>query len=162
MSPKKTKTTKATAKPATKAKSVAVRPVAPSHSPGLERTDLRRMVLELAVQVAPTDIEYALANGPQILKRAAHSGSHLSVAPIQLAIDCLQDYLDGNCPQIPLHTISLLTAALQYLGDQIDLVPDFLPHLGDLDDAAVFAVAMSMARPGVLRYCAATNRRLGR
>lgn len=145
-----------TARPAARKKKTRTTP----RDDVFDRSDLRRMVLELAVQVAPTDIDYALANGPQILRRADQPGSHLNPAQIKLAIALLTDYRDGECDQVPLHAITLVAAALQYLGDQIDLVPDFLPKVGDLDDAAVFAVAMSMARPGVLRYCAASGRRL--
>lgn len=126
----------------------------------LDRHDLQRLILELAVQVAPADVEFALTGRERILERAHAIGSHLAAGQIELVFDCLTDHTQGRCPQIPLHTISVLGAALLYFLDEIDLIPDFIPRLGDLDDAAVFAVALSLAHAGLERYCNATGRSL--
>lgn len=126
----------------------------------LDRHDLQRILLEQVVQVAPADIEFAVKESPKILQRARSAGSHLIPEQIELALACINDHLDGTCPQIPLYTIAVLASGLLYLLDEMDLIPDFLPGVGDLDDAAVFSVAMSLARPGLIRYCDATDRAL--
>jgi uncharacterized membrane protein YkvA (DUF1232 family) len=47
----------------------------------------------------------------------------------------------------------MLTAGLAYLVDELDLIPDFLPGIGTLDDALVMAMACRLAEDGLRRYC---------
>ena len=86
---------------------------------------------------------------------AALTSPHLALLCEQLnvALDCLHDHVAGACPQIPYHTISLLAAAVYYFTDSLDVIPDFLPRIGRLDDAVVMAMAFRLADPGVRRYC---------
>jgi uncharacterized membrane protein YkvA (DUF1232 family) len=74
-----------------------------------------------------------------------------------LALDCLRDHVEGECPQIPYYTIALMAAGVTYFGDELDVVPDFLPG-GTLDDATVMALACELAYEGLERYCTATGR----
>ena len=55
-------------------------------------------------------------------------------------------------PQIPYHTIAVLTVALFYLIEEIDLIPDFIPSIGSADDALVLTLACDIAAPGLERY----------
>ena len=73
---------------------------------------------------------------------------------LSVALDCLRDHVDGACPQIPYYTISLLAAAVSYFADELDVIPDFLPRVGHLDDAVVMAMAYELGRDGLRRYCA--------
>lgn len=51
--------------------------------------------------------------------------------------------------RVPRRRKLLLAAAVAYLACPIDLVPDFIPVAGQLDDAAVLALALR----AVLRSC---------
>ncbi len=128
-------------------------------SPILERQDIHRILSELSRTVAPADLENLMVNEKAMRERAIELQGELPLLARQLdlALDCLRDHLEGDCPQIPYHTISLLTAAVTYFSDEIDLVPDFLPH-GSIDDAMVMAMACNIAAEGLHRYCTATGR----
>jgi uncharacterized membrane protein YkvA (DUF1232 family) len=129
----------------------------------LEASDLRTIVLESADQLAPGDLETLMANEARVRRRAtkiAASSLPLFRAQLDLAIDCLRDHFEGRCPQIPYRTISIITAAVLYFTDDHDIIPDFLPHMGRLDDAAIMAMAFKLAQPGLERYCAFTGREL--
>ena len=52
-------------------------------------------------------------------------------------------------PRVPRRRKLVLAAAAAYLASPIDLVPDFIPVAGQLDDAAVLALALR----SVLRSC---------
>lgn len=61
----------------------------------------------------------------------------------------------GRDPHVPRAHKVMLAALFLYLASPIDLVPDFVPVAGQLDDAVLLALALrSVARragPGVLR-----------
>ena len=130
-------------------------------TPLLNPSDIRTILDESARRIAPADIDNLLEGEDALRQRAVDmrtDGLPLLGDQLSFAIDLLRDYLDDNCPQIPLYTISLLGAAVLYFCDQVDVIPDFLPHIGKLDDAAVMAMAFRLARDGVERYGAWKDR----
>jgi uncharacterized membrane protein YkvA (DUF1232 family) len=129
----------------------------------LEASDLRRIVLEIASTLAPGDVETLLAGEADIRKRVAELHStplSLLEAQVNLALDILRDHADGECPQIPYRTISVLGAGVLYFTDDVGLIPNFLPEVGRLDDAAVMATAFELAHAGIERYCDANDRNM--
>ena len=90
-----------------------------------------------------------------------HSTSlELLEAQTNLALDILRDHMEGECSQIPYRTISILGAGVLYFTDDVGLIPNFLPHVGRLDDAAVMATAFELAHSGIERYCDANDRQV--
>jgi uncharacterized membrane protein YkvA (DUF1232 family) len=124
--------------------------------PLITEAELRRAVIELAASLAPADVGDLLAQVERLRGRAAlldGAPGELMRAQMELAIACLRDHAAGQCPQIPYATISELAAGLAYLADELDIIPDFLPHIGTLDDALVMAMACRLADDGLRRYC---------
>lgn len=56
---------------------------------------------------------------------------------IRLAYDLISDSVKGNYKGVSKGTIALLVGGLAYLALPIDLVPDFIPVAGWLDDGVV-------------------------
>lgn len=124
--------------------------------PLLTRAEIRRAVLELANILAPADVGDLLVQESALRTRAARLDGRpgrLLRAQLELALACLRDHATGACPQIPFHAISVLAAGLAYLGEPLDLVPDFLGRAGTLDDALVMAMACELGADGLRRYC---------
>ena len=122
----------------------------------VEASDLRALLFEIANQIAPADVRSLMGREKELRAEARQIESeHLALLrdQVDLALDCLRDHVDGACPQIPYYCISLLAAAVSYFADELDIVPDFLPGVGRLDDAAVMAMACDLARDGLQRYC---------
>lgn len=63
---------------------------------------------------------------------------------IVLTIDLLQDYADKSYTDIPIASIISAVAVLIYVISPIDLIPDFLPVIGYVDDVAVFLLVMDI------------------
>jgi uncharacterized membrane protein YkvA (DUF1232 family) len=124
--------------------------------PLLTRAEMIKAVIELANTLAPADIGDLLAEERALRARAAQLGGapgRMLRAQLDLALMCLRDHLKRACPQIPFYTISLLAAGVAYLGEKLDLIPDFMPRDGTLDDALVMAIAYELAEDGLRRYC---------
>ena len=56
---------------------------------------------------------------------------------IRTAYDLVSDFVTGRYKGVSKSTIMLLAGGLAYLALPIDLVPDFIPVAGWMDDAAV-------------------------
>ncbi len=155
--PSKTAAAKRTApKAVVVAKKVAAPTPVPKSEPILRQDDLQEIVRDLGWRVAPRDVEHLLAGEQQLRAQArALNEPHYALLrqQLSLALDILRDHVDGECPQIPLATIAVLGAAVTYYDHSIDVIPDFLPHIGRLDDAAVMAMAFQLGEAGIRRYC---------
>jgi uncharacterized membrane protein YkvA (DUF1232 family) len=124
--------------------------------PLLRPADVRVIIEELAAGMAPADATRLVSHEAAVRERAAVVPAPKLAAfraQIELALDIVRDHLRGECPQIPYRTISLMAAALSYFVEHLDVVPDFLPQVGAVDDAVVMEVACQLGRDGLQRYC---------
>jgi uncharacterized membrane protein YkvA (DUF1232 family) len=64
----------------------------------------------------------------------------------------LKDRIAGRYTETPWGTIASLTGALLYVLSPLDLIPDFIPVIGYLDDATVFGFVIVMAKDDLERY----------
>lgn len=62
-----------------------------------------------------------------------------SLEQLKLLIQMVYSYLNGEYTKIPWKTLILALAAILYFLNPLDIVPDFIPGLGYLDDAVVLA-----------------------
>ena len=66
--------------------------------------------------------------------------------------DMVVDYAKGNYREVPLNTIIGATAALIYFLSPIDVLPDVVASLGQLDDIAVIAFAVKSISHNLDKY----------
>lgn len=64
----------------------------------------------------------------------------------------LKDRATGKYTETPWRTIASIVGALLYVLSPFDLIPDFIPLAGYLDDATVFAFVLSIAQDDLNRY----------
>ncbi len=58
----------------------------------------------------------------------------------------LRNYRAGLCPDVPWKVIAAAGFAMLYLLNPFDVISDFLPLVGYLDDVFIFALAASLIR----------------
>lgn len=127
----------------------------------LRKGDVQKLLLDLALRMAHADVADLVSSEQMLRARLAELDKkklRLLREQLDLAIACLRDHVAGRCPQVPYFTVSLLAAAVFYFADRLDLIPDFLPRIGRLDDAVVMALAFRMGESGIRRYCDAVGR----
>lgn len=62
----------------------------------------------------------------------------------KLMFDMLKDYRKGTYRKVPWLTISAIAFSLLYVLNPLDIVPDFIPGLGLVDDLSVFTLALRL------------------
>ena len=70
------------------------------------------------------------------------------IALIWLTIDCVR----RRYKEIPIGVIVGLVIGIAYVVSPIDLLPDPIPILGQLDDAVVLALILRAMRPDLTKY----------
>ena len=71
---------------------------------------------------------------------------------IPTKVSMVRSYLRGNYTKIPKRTILAIVSALIYFLSPIDVVPDWIPLLGQLDDAIVIASCWNLVNKDVEDY----------
>lgn len=64
----------------------------------------------------------------------------------------LKDFYNGNYKDVPWQVIASIGGSLLYVLSPIDLIPDFIPFVGYLDDALVFAACLKFAQVDLEKY----------
>lgn len=68
--------------------------------------------------------------------------------------DLLSDYIEGIYQKAPLATIIAVVAGLLYLVLPFDVLADYIPVLGWLDDAAILAFVIAAEQNDIKEYLA--------
>ena len=71
---------------------------------------------------------------------------------IKLFFSLLKDYKNGSYREIPWTTIAAVIGSLLYVFSPIDLLPDFIPFLGLMDDAAVIMICLQGIGQDLKKY----------
>ncbi len=84
------------------------------------------------------------------LKGIPKVGEKLSYIPI--FIQMMKYYFTKEYTNLPLGTVIVIVSTLLYLCSPIDLIPDFIPGLGYLDDVAVVMACLKLVESDVKEF----------
>jgi len=123
---------------------------------------LRAMVLDRAKNMSEDDLRRLLASEAVADKKVTELKDRLPglARQVKLGFSMVRDYWKGDYRSIPWWSIASLGAGLVYFATPTDLLPDFIPLLGYLDDAAVLTAVMQGIKQDVRAYCEAKGIRL--
>ena len=71
---------------------------------------------------------------------------------IILLFQLLKDYKNKRYKQTPWLSIAAIVFVLLYILNPLDLIPDFIPFVGYIDDASVIAVTYKMINSDIENY----------
>ena len=71
---------------------------------------------------------------------------------IQILFSMIKDYINGSYREVPWKIIASIGGTLLYVLSPIDLIPDFIPIVGYLDDAAVVAFCLNFVEDDLVAY----------
>lgn len=79
-----------------------------------------------------------------------HVGGVLSDVPVLVSM--VKAYIEKKYTEVPLGSMIAIVGSLLYFLSPIDLIPDIVPGLGFLDDAAVIALALKLVHDDVVEF----------
>ncbi len=110
-------------------------------------------VKEGALEVQGEGLEKASAKQEEIERKIAQSGllrKYVTVSRYMFLM--LNDYRKGKYKEVPWLTICTLVFTLLYIFNPLDLLPDFIPVIGYVDDVTVFALGLNFVQKDLKRY----------
>ncbi len=99
------------------------------------------------------DVKKVLDKANEITEKVVKSGPlQRFLKDVALLISMVKDYWSGAYREIPWWVIAAVVFTLLYVLSPIDLIPDFIPIIGLLDDALVIALCLALIEQDLLKY----------
>ncbi|PKN33214.1 MAG: hypothetical protein CVU61_14455 [Deltaproteobacteria bacterium HGW-Deltaproteobacteria-19] len=113
----------------------------------------KEQLMKGAEKVTEDDIKKVIDKQAEIEDKFRSSGPlGRFITDLKLLFSIIQDYFKGTYREVPFWAIAAITAALLYVLSPIDLIPDFIPVIGLVDDALVVAACLAMVEQDLHRY----------
>lgn len=98
------------------------------------------------------DVQKVMKNKEKIEGIASNDTLHKYLNDVKLYFQMLGDVFAGKYKEIPFGTIAAIVGSLLYVLSPIDLIPDFIPVVGYLDDAAILTACLNFTKFDVEKY----------
>lgn len=103
-------------------------------------------------KVKDGDLEMVMDNQEAIDKKLNNSGLKKYSELGKLMFGMIKDYKKGDYQQVPWFTIAAMGLTLLYVLNPMDMLPDFLPGVGYVDDFALFTIAIRFIESDLHAY----------
>ncbi len=106
-----------------------------------------------AAKVTQEDVKKAVDKSESITNKFESVGPlGRYLTDIKLLLSLLKDYWSGEYRAVPWWAISAIVFSLLYVVSPIDLIPDFIPVIGYVDDAAVVSLCLVLVEQELSKY----------
>jgi uncharacterized membrane protein YkvA (DUF1232 family) len=112
-----------------------------------------KYTLDAVEETTVEDVDDAINKEESITSTIANSGFLKKYAKLgQIMFMMIKDYRKGIYTKMPWFTIAAITTGLLYVFMPIDLIPDFIPGLGFLDDLTVLSFVTGWIETDLHKY----------
>ncbi|MDP2864016.1 MAG: YkvA family protein [Desulfobacterales bacterium] len=106
-----------------------------------------------AASVNAEDVKKVMDKAEDITEKVIKSGPlQRFIKDVALLISMVKDHWAGVYRRLPWWVIAAVVFALLYILSPIDLIPDFIPFIGLLDDALVMGLCLALIEQDLLKY----------
>lgn len=102
--------------------------------------------------VSDIDFETVFNKKDQLFAKINHPNWKKYKDKIILMFQMLKDVKQKKYPETPWKTIAAMIFTILYIINPLDLVPDFIPFLGYLDDITVFSFVLKLINDDLIDY----------
>jgi len=117
----------------------------------LDRETLESVLKAAMQKVRKADIAKVISRSPT-LRRFVRGPLADLAGDVTTLTAMVKDYASGKYREVPEKTILAATVALLYILNPFDLIPDLVPGLGLVDDAAVLTMVVKAIQVDVQNY----------
>lgn len=108
---------------------------------------------EKVTKIKDEDVEIVIDNEKAISEKLSNASPLRKYAELgKIMFAMLKDVKKGNYPNVPWFTIASIVVALLYVLNPFDLIPDFIPGVGYIDDLAVLSISMGWIETDLHKY----------
>jgi uncharacterized membrane protein YkvA (DUF1232 family) len=111
------------------------------------------LIREGSPKITEKDLVKVVDKSEEIQKKIGSRGPlQRFVDDGRLLLSAVKDYWSGTYRKWPWGTMAAVVFTLIYVFNPLDLVPDVLPIIGEVDDAAVVAACLFLVDSDLLAY----------
>jgi len=97
-------------------------------------------------------IERLLQRAEKKLRSIPRVGDILAILPVYISL--IKSFVTKKYTDVPIGSLIAIVSAIAYVVSLVDLIPDFIPGAGYLDDAAVVTACAALVKSDVDEYLA--------
>ncbi|GHA41267.1 hypothetical protein GCM10007103_23370 [Salinimicrobium marinum] len=99
------------------------------------------------------DLDLVMDNSKEINQKISNAGSLKKFTELgKLMFGLLSDFRKGDYTKIPWFSVAAIGMALLYVFNPLDIVPDFLPGVGYVDDFLILTVVLRFIETDLHEY----------
>lgn len=112
-----------------------------------------KYVEDKVAKIDEGDVELAAKNQKEISDKILNANALKKYTELgKVMFSMLQDYRKGIYKDVPWFTIAAIAFALLYVLNPLDMVPDFIPGVGYVDDFAVLTFSLRFMETDLHKY----------
>ena len=117
----------------------------------LDRDTVERILRDGVRRVKTSDVGKAVRKSPA-LRRLIRGPLADLAEDLNTLVAMIKDYISGDYSVLPQRTLVAAAFAILYVIDPLDLIPDFIPGIGLMDDAAVVGFVVKALQSDIHDY----------
>ena len=123
--------------------------------PKADEKKLKKDLTDGAKKIKKKDVEELLKKKKDLDEKIKDVPGRFKkmINQVKLLFEMIGDYWRKRYTKIPWTSIATAVFAILYFLSPVDLIPDFIPVIGYVDDAAVVALAVSFIQEDLKEYC---------
>ena len=121
---------------------------------GKKKQELNEDYLKTEVaKIDDNDVSIALRSKEEVDQKINNSGVLQKYAELgKVMYGMLKDYRRGVYKQVPWFTIATIAFSFLYILNPLDIIPDFIPGLGYIDDMAIITFGLRFIQSDIHNY----------